>query len=167
MRNRKMLLLICVFIFTCFSCVQQLIPALEIESCEFEKDEIVFIFSDSVKETSFRNSVSVCEDDSVISGKIIFEENCVKIILENGIQNNKNYRVNVSASLEDIKGRSLAKDYVFEHTTRTENIPPEILKVVPEKCAVQEELREIEIYFSEAIDVKSFYDAFSVTPAFD
>ena len=32
------------------------------------------IFSDSVKETSFRNSVSVCEDDSVISGKIIFEE---------------------------------------------------------------------------------------------
>lgn len=166
MRNSKNVIIALVLIVFCFSCVQELIPPLEIKDCVFVKDGIILYFSESPKENSFTNNVLFLEDDNVISGDIIFNDKIVKIIFENGIQENKNYRVNISSDLEDKKGCSLLQDYVFEHSTRKENISPFIKKISP-AGSVQEETKEIEIIFSEPIDMKSFHKAFSVTPSFD
>ena len=55
-----------------------------------------------------------------------------------------------------LKGCSLLQDYVFEHSTRKENISPFIKKISP-AGSVQEETKEIEIIFSSK-DSKSFIE---------
>lgn len=159
-----------IFLFTFFliSCAKLQFPDFKIEKCNFNSDKVEIIFSNEPNQYLFVKNFSIKEDSDDVSGLFTFTGSKVIFYPDDKIKDNYLYEITISAAAEDIYGNSLAEDYKTTYSTRSEFIRPSVLQISPEhESQLSNEVTEIKIVFSEAVDDISFRNSLSFSPAFD
>ena len=148
------------------SCANQVIPYIKISDISYEESYIKVSLSNEPNENKCIEAFSFYKDDIEIKGSFNFSEKDFYFYPVEKIDAKHDYIVEITTELEDTNGHSLQYLYIYEFSTKEENIPPYILSVTPKnESEVTSSDITPKIIFSEAINKKSFSEAFSITPS--
>ena len=156
--------ILCCLVFC--SCASWLLPPLEVSAVEISAHEVTIRFSDAVDKNAVIDAFSFMQDGEAIGGDFCFYDNVMTFAPDMGIAERHNYEIRITTGAQSVLGRSLIENYVYTFTKKTETVRPRVVSVVPENEAVcSGGIVEFAITFSESVDIQSFQNAFSLSPA--
>jgi len=122
-------------------------------------------FSSSVDATKAEQAFSLSENGTPMTGSYSWQGNRLILTPTLTVSPGNDYEIAVVSTVETRAGNSLAKDFRFAFTTRTESGRPMVLSAQPvDGSRVTIPLLPIVVTFSEPVDKASFIAAFSVSP---
>ena len=122
-------------------------------------------FSASVDATKAEQAFSLSENGTPMTGSCSWQGNRLVFTPILPVSPGNDYEIAVVSTVETRDGNSLAKDFRFAFTTKTETGRPMVLSSQPaDGSRVTIPLLPIVMRFSEPIDQASFIAAFSVSP---
>ena len=152
----------------CISCENICFHELKVENVIVNNESIILNFSKEVNRNSLIDSFTFSCDKENIEGRFLFEKTSVTFYPVEMLEDGHDYSISILQSLEDLDGISLTENYKYDFTKKSESNPPEVLSIFPEDSFISiEEITQIDIKFSETVDIKSFEKAFTMNPACD
>jgi hypothetical protein len=122
-------------------------------------------FSTGVDATKAEQALSLSENGAPMAGSYSWRGNRLVLTPARPVSPGNDYEIAVVSTAETKEGNSLAKDFRFAFTTKTESGRPTVLSTQPaDGSRVAIPLSPIVVSFSEPIDQASFIAAFSVSP---
>lgn len=149
------------------SCADKLFDEFTVEKFGFD-DECVFVeFNLEADKNSIKKALTLKKDDALTEGRFDFTDKTVRFYPVDGIEADYEWKLTVDNNAESSGGVSLKKPFVKDFSTKNDCTAPIVKSITPSKAEnVEQEIRQIEIQFSEKIDRQSFFDSFTITPSF-
>ncbi|MDR2659900.1 MAG: Ig-like domain-containing protein [Spirochaetaceae bacterium] len=127
---------------------------------------ISVLFSHTPDKVIVERAFSVTEDGVSLNGKIVWDDKRLYFIPFSPFERNKDYSINLETEACDERGVNLEKRFEARFTTRPYGERPIVISVKPEDESVLLERRQqIEINFSEAVDINSCLNDISFSPS--
>ena len=124
-------------------------------------------FSSEMNRIETEQAFSLTEGGKVLVGDFSWEGSTLKFSPCNRINDNKEYLLTVLKDAEDEWGNSLERDWFYSFSTRSEQVPPELIAACPEDFSLLEGLRTpLTLTFSEPVDQESFRKSLHLSPDF-
>jgi hypothetical protein len=128
-------------------------------------NNIWVVFSAAVDETKAEQAFSLSENGTPMTGSYSWQGNRLVFTPIQPVSPGNDYEIAVVSTVETQNGNSLAKDFRFAFTTKTETGRPMVISAQPaDGSRVTIPLLPIVVTFSESVDQASFIAAFSVSP---
>lgn len=122
-------------------------------------------FSSSVDATKAEQAFSLSENGAPMAGSYSWKGNRLVFTPARPVSPGNDYEIAIVSTAETRDGNSLARDFRFAFSTKTETGRPTVLFTQPaDGSRVADPLYPIGVTFSEPIDQTSFIAAFSVSP---
>jgi hypothetical protein len=122
-------------------------------------------FSSTVDPTKAEQALSLSENGGSMAGSYSWQGNRLVFTPARPVSSGNDYEIAVVSTAETKDGNSLAKDFRFAFTTKTEAGRPAVLSTLPsDGSRVTMPQLPIVVSFSEPIDQISFIASFSVSP---
>lgn len=122
-------------------------------------------FSSPVDHTKAEQAFSLSENGAPMVGSCTWQGSRLVFAPTRPVSPGNDYEIAVASTVETDGGNSLAKDFRFAFSTKSESVRPTVLSTQPvDGGSVAVLLSPLSIRFSEPIDHASFLAAFSVSP---
>ena len=120
----KIIILSFLLIIIFISCANQVIPYLTVTDVYYEENFIKVSLSGAPNENKCMEAFSFYKDNLEIKGSFKFSDKDFYFYPTEKIDAKHDYLVEISTELEDTKGHSLQYSYIYNFSTKEENIPP-------------------------------------------
>lgn len=128
-------------------------------------NEIWVEFSSPVDATKAEQALTLEENGVSMTGSYAWRGSRLVFTPVRPVSPGNDYEIAVASTAETEDGNSLAKDFRFAFTTKTETGRPRVLTTQPaDGSRVAASLLPVVVNFSEPVDPTSFIAAFSVSP---
>jgi hypothetical protein len=123
------------------------------------------VFSHNPDRASAEQHFSLTGDDGGVGGSFSWEGRRMIFLPYAPLEENKNYRITLTADVRDEAGLSMDKPFEGNFTTRPDNTRPRLISLFPETGSVVTESRaEVRVVFSQAVPLVSLRDHVSFSP---